>query len=65
METVHDILIYFAGSVAIAILLWQAHLWWIERQERKTVERMEARYWQEITDKAIEEAESILKEARR
>lgn len=65
MDLIRDILIYFAGSVAIAILCWQGHVWWIERQERKAIRSMEERYWQEMTDGALDEAEAILKEAKR
>lgn len=59
MEVLRDILIYFAGSVAIAILCWQGHLWWLERQERKTIQRMQERYWQEVTDEAVQYVEDL------
>lgn len=65
MEVLRDILIYFAGSVAIAILCWQGHCWWLERQERKAIQRQIERYWQEVADEAVEEAEAILKEIQR
>jgi hypothetical protein len=65
IEIARNVLIVFAGGVAIAVLLWQGHLWWIERQERKDRERMEERYWQEVTDEALDEAEAILKEIQR
>ena len=65
MEVLRDVLIYFAGSVAIAILCWQGHLWWLERQECKAIQRQIECYWQEMTDGALDEAEAILKEAKR
>ncbi len=65
LELIRDVLIYVAGAIAIAILAREAHVWWLNRQERKTFQRMEERYWQEMTEDAVDEAEAILKEAKR
>lgn len=53
------------GTLAFAVLARNVHVWWIERQERKDRERMEERYWQEMTDEALDEADAILKEIQR
>jgi hypothetical protein len=53
------------GTLAFAVLARNVHLWWIEQQERKDRERMEERYWQEMTDEALDEADAILKEIQR
>jgi hypothetical protein len=63
IEIIRDVLIYVAGTIAIAILVREGHVWWLGRQERKTFQRMEERYWQEMKEDAVEEAEAILKES--
>jgi hypothetical protein len=63
IEIIRDVLIYVAGTIAIAILAREAHVLWLGRQERKAIERMEERYWQEMKDSALDEAEAILKES--
>jgi hypothetical protein len=61
IEIARNILTFIAGTIAIAILVREGHVWWLERQARKeqeTIERMEARA-------AVEEAEEFLKEIQR
>lgn len=65
IEISRNVLTFIAGVIAIAILAREAHVWWLNRQERKAIERMEERYWQEMTEDALDEAEAILKEIQR
>lgn len=61
IEVSRNILTFIAGTIAIAILAREAHVWWLNRQERREQEaiaRLEARA-------AVEEAEEFLKEIQR
>lgn len=59
IEISRNVLTFIAGVIAIAILAREAHVWWLNRRERKTMERMQERYWQEVTDEAVQYVEDL------
>ena len=57
--------IFMGGTLAIAILVREAHVWWEERKSLKAARQWKAQYYAEMARDAVQEAEQFLRETRR
>jgi hypothetical protein len=61
-ETFELAFILLAGTLAFAILAREAHVWWLDRHERKSlkaIKQMEGRYYRDMKADAVKYVEEL------
>jgi hypothetical protein len=62
METFELAFILLAGTLAFAILAREAHVWWLDRHERKSlkaIRQLENRYYEDMKADAVRYVEEF------
>lgn len=67
-ELARNILIYFSSAAAIAVLLWQGHLWWQERHERrslKAIQQLEDEHYAGLHEALLRHVDALIRKVDR